>query len=284
METMSMQSVGSAHSAEWARSITTFLQKAIGMPVQATPVVDEGSAPVVTSAADGGLWLRFFDGKAGEEAFSLSSSDALHLLQQSGNAPNDAPVILTDEEREVLKSLFCQIAATLTLPAGATEIEFAGFERPSWPSSYEQSSVFATEKGELFTLHHTISAEFLQALQSVQPSLEASSAIRGKGASHAAPASQSKAIPIRDSNLDLLLDVDLEVTLRFGQRNLLLRDVLNLGPGTVVELDQLVQDPVELVVGQKIVAWGEVVTVDGNYGLRVTGLASQQERLESLGQ
>lgn len=78
------------------------------------------------------------------------------------------------------------------------------------------------------------------------------------------------------------MDVELDVTLRFGQREMLLGDVLNLAPGSVVELDQQVQDPVQLLVADKVVAWGEVVVVDGNYGLRVIGLASREERIESL--
>ncbi|MEJ2006649.1 MAG: FliM/FliN family flagellar motor switch protein [Acidobacteriota bacterium] len=87
---------------------------------------------------------------------------------------------------------------------------------------------------------------------------------------------------VRDSRLELLMDVELEVVLRFGQREMLLRDVLHLTPGTVLELDQQVQDPVELLVGNKVVAWGEVVAIDGNYGLRITSLASRKERLESI--
>jgi flagellar motor switch protein FliN/FliY len=283
MQSTLTPSNGEAHSSEWASSIAEFLQRVTSRKVQWKALAAEESAAKLSEAADGGLWLRFFAGKAGEEAFLLSAPDALHLLQQSGNAPKDATSGLTDEGREILKDFFWQITATLMLPAGATEFEFAGFERPSWPSAYEQSSVFFSENGELFTLHHTISAEFLQALVPAQSKTDTTPALSGRSAGHSVPDSHSKATPIRDSNLDLLLDVDLDVTLRFGQRNLLLRDVLNLGPGTVVELDQLVQDPVELVVGQKVVAWGEVVTVDGNYGLRVTGLASQQERLESLG-
>ncbi|MDE3179694.1 MAG: FliM/FliN family flagellar motor switch protein, partial [Acidobacteriota bacterium] len=69
---------------------------------------------------------------------------------------------------------------------------------------------------------------------------------------------------------------------RFGRREMLLGDVLHLAPGSVVELDQQVQDPVELLVGDKVVAWGEVVVVDGNYGLRITNLPSREERLQSL--
>jgi flagellar motor switch protein FliN len=78
------------------------------------------------------------------------------------------------------------------------------------------------------------------------------------------------------------MDIELEVTLRFGQREVLLGDILNLSPGSVLELDQQVQDPVELLVGGRVIAWGEVVTVEGNYGLRVTGLANREERLQSI--
>jgi len=64
----------------------------------------------------------------------------------------------------------------------------------------------------------------------------------------------------------------LAVTLRFGGRRMLLKDILDLCTGSVVELDQELQDPVELLLDGKPVARGEVVVVDGNYGLRVTEL------------
>jgi flagellar motor switch protein FliN len=85
-----------------------------------------------------------------------------------------------------------------------------------------------------------------------------------------------------EPGLDLLLDVELEATLRFGCRELPLGEVLDLGPGDVVQLDRTVHDPVDLVVGDKIVARGEVVLVNGNFGLRVIEVASPRKRLESI--
>ena len=70
--------------------------------------------------------------------------------------------------------------------------------------------------------------------------------------------------------------------LRFGQSEMPLRDILELSSGSVVKLDQHIQEPVELLVGHKVIARGEVVVVDGNYGLRVTEIASPLERIESL--
>jgi len=82
--------------------------------------------------------------------------------------------------------------------------------------------------------------------------------------------------------LNLLLDVELEASLRFGSREMPLSEILDLGPGDVVQLDRHVSDPVDLIVGDKIVARGEVVLVNGNFGLRVTEVAEPQRRLESI--
>jgi flagellar motor switch protein FliN len=72
------------------------------------------------------------------------------------------------------------------------------------------------------------------------------------------------------ANLEVVMDVELDVTLRFGQRHLTLREVLDLTSGSVVELDRQVDEPVELVLDGRVIARGEAVVVDGNYGLRVT--------------
>jgi flagellar motor switch protein FliN/FliY len=74
------------------------------------------------------------------------------------------------------------------------------------------------------------------------------------------------------ANLDLVMDVELNVTLRFGQRQLALREVLELNSGSVVELDRQVDEPVELILDGRVVARGEAVIVDGNYGMRITQL------------
>jgi flagellar motor switch protein FliN/FliY len=83
-------------------------------------------------------------------------------------------------------------------------------------------------------------------------------------------------------NIDLLLDVELQVALRFGKREMALGSVLELSAGAVVELDQKILDPVELLVGGKVVAHGEVVVLDGHYALRVTEVLNPIERIESL--
>jgi flagellar motor switch protein FliN/FliY len=69
------------------------------------------------------------------------------------------------------------------------------------------------------------------------------------------------------------MDVELSVTLRFGSRRLLLREVLDLIPGSVVDLDRQVEEPVDILLDGRLLARGEVVVLDGNYGVRVTEVA-----------
>jgi len=85
-----------------------------------------------------------------------------------------------------------------------------------------------------------------------------------------------------EAKLDVVLDMEMEAALHFGTSEVLLREVLALGPGDVVELDRQVGAPVDLVVGGRIVARGEVVVVKGNFALRVTEVAAPQLRLEGV--
>ncbi len=81
---------------------------------------------------------------------------------------------------------------------------------------------------------------------------------------------------------DALLDIELEARIQFGSREMLLSEVLELNAGDVLELDRLVSDPVDLLVGDRIVARGEVVVVGGNFGLQVTEVMMPKPRLESV--
>ncbi len=86
----------------------------------------------------------------------------------------------------------------------------------------------------------------------------------------------------KSRNIDLLMDVDLPVSIELGRTRMNISDILSLGPGSVVELDKLVGEPVDLLVNQKTVARGEVVVVEENFGLRITELVSAEERIRNL--
>lgn len=83
-------------------------------------------------------------------------------------------------------------------------------------------------------------------------------------------------------NIELLMDVDLPIAIELGRTKMSISDILALGPGSVVELNKLAGEPVDLLVNQKVVARGEVVVVDENFGLRITQLMTPEERLRAL--
>ena len=82
--------------------------------------------------------------------------------------------------------------------------------------------------------------------------------------------------------MELLLEVDLPISISFGKAKLPLKDVLKLTTGSIVELNREVNEPVEVLVNQCLIARGEVVVVEGNYGVRIQAIASRQERLRSI--
>ncbi len=83
-------------------------------------------------------------------------------------------------------------------------------------------------------------------------------------------------------NINLIMDVRLPIRVRIGNKKMLLKDVLTMDIGSVVELNQLANDPLEILIGEKRVAYGEVVIVDGNFGVQITEIGTKKERLEQL--
>ena len=81
------------------------------------------------------------------------------------------------------------------------------------------------------------------------------------------------------NNLELLMDVPLQVTVELGRTQKLVKEVLALGPGSVVELDKLAGEPVDILVNERPIAKGEVVVIDENFGIRVTEILSPKDRL-----
>ncbi|WPC41086.1 flagellar motor switch phosphatase FliY [Clostridium sp. JS66] len=94
-----------------------------------------------------------------------------------------------------------------------------------------------------------------------------------------APIGPSAEMP---KNIDLILDVPLDISVVLGRTKKNIKDILNLGTGSLIELDKLAEEPVEILVNGKRVAYGEVVVVDENFGVRITSIISSEERIKSL--
>lgn len=88
--------------------------------------------------------------------------------------------------------------------------------------------------------------------------------------------------PTEFKNINMILDVRLNVKVRIGQKRMLLKDVIAMDIGSVIELNQLANDPLDILVDDKVIAKGEVVIVDGNFGIQITDIGTKRDRLEQL--
>ncbi len=84
------------------------------------------------------------------------------------------------------------------------------------------------------------------------------------------------------SNLSLLLDIPLEITAELGRTRMIIHDLLQLGQGSVIELNKLAGEPLEILVNNKLIARGEVVVVNEKFGIRLTDIISPMERIKQL--
>ena len=89
-------------------------------------------------------------------------------------------------------------------------------------------------------------------------------------------------VPVNDANIGLILDVPLEITVELGRTRKSIKEVLELTNGSIIELDRLAGEPVDIMVNGKYLAKGEVVVIDENFGVRITDIASPAERAANL--
>ena len=93
---------------------------------------------------------------------------------------------------------------------------------------------------------------------------------------------QANYVPAEQGNIGLLMDVYMEMTVELGRTKKLIKDILTIGEGTIIELDKLAGEPVDILVNHRLIAKGEVVVIDENFGVRVTEIVSPLERMGDL--
>jgi flagellar motor switch protein FliN len=167
-----------------------------------------------------------------------------------------------------------------TWGAGAVKLEIApAVVDDAKPESICGGLRITAESFAAITVVLGPSADFAESLRVLEGGAAAAGAGDKKPVTSTALANQPRG---SSSNLDLLFDVQLEATIRFGGRELLLRDILSMSAGSVIGLDRQVDEPAELLVAGRLVARGEVVVVEGNFGLRITEVTSANQRSELL--
>jgi len=238
-------------------------------------VVSEAPAEIA-AAGDSDLWIVAATSGAlrGEVSFRLPAGSTLQLAKVFMGEMAAAAAEVTPEHREAVLELLRQVsglaATSFKTAYGELQIHLEGAPAaPSWSSSAAAWFRIGDDPAAAILIEIQLSAALVAGLRTEREETPA-------------PAPDPVAVPPKIAplpphdekvNLDLLMNVELAVTLRFGSRKLLLREVLDLIPGSVVDLDRQVQDPVDMLLDGRVIARGEVVVMEGNYGLRVTEVA-----------
>ena len=210
----------------------------------------------------------------GEMSLRIPRASALGVAQLFLGESQDAAAEFKPDYQEAIEELLRQVAgqaATALKPRwGEVQLRLESAVKPSWSpaaSGWLASAAGAPCRLEMqWQLSAALHAALAAASQAAQD--EDKNNEKGKEKENEKPKSETGG-EAGEGNLGLLMDVELVVSLRFGERTMLLRDILELGEGSVVELDRRVEEPVDLLLDGKMIARGEVVVVDGNYGLRV---------------
>jgi flagellar motor switch protein FliN len=226
----------------------------------------------------------------GQLQWSCEKTAALQCAQLLMSEPVDPAAEFTathaDGYLEFLRQIAGGVAVAWTQAQGAPaelihQTEMVGAFATAFSAAFRLES----DKGKDLAMRLDLDAEMLAAVSAVaeetpqaMPEAQAGAATEVEVEAEA-EADTQRTLP---TNLDLILDVQLDATIRFGEREMLLQDVFGLMPGAVVQLDQMVNEPAELLVAGRLVAKGEVVVVDGNFGLRVTEVLSPTQRVAAL--
>jgi flagellar motor switch protein FliN len=264
-----------AELSEWCEAWRSCVQNVLSQ-VSGQPAVFEVSA-VPLAAADSDVWYAVVAGGAvhGEMTLRLPAVAGTRLAQKflgepeppatdaASGAPDDA---MTGDNKEALEELLRQIAGLASTALAATsggevKLSLSASAAPSWSSDAIVCLRTRDEAGTSVAIEIRLSPALAAELQ---PKMQAAAVPQAS-----APQSSSSSTP-PSSSYRRLMDVGLDVKLRFGTRRMLLRDVLALSTGVVVELDNTLHSPVDLLLDGRLIAQGEVVVVDGKYGLRIT--------------
>ena len=193
-----------------------------------------------------------------------------------------------DASKEIISNIFGAIGNTLSaqkeipvLSFAIDDIVFQNSEEEVSLESFSKMYIYKFNVGDLNSLYMLIIDEVFSQAISNEPgasdNAEEFSADEDRTSSSNLEMSSDEM-----KNIALIMDVKLPVRVRIGRKKMLLKDVLNMDIGSVIELNQLANDPLEVLVDNHVIALGEVVIVDGNFGVQITSIGSKKDRLTQL--
>ena len=253
-------------ASEMATAVAALAGETTSLTVGPAPVGTDWLVSVqATGAATGTLAI----GLADEDARKISAAVMGF----------DATAVADDAVADTLREIAGQAIGALHVApdTSAIVLTIADVARATLPGPVTGSFRFTLPGGLTPSLVVGGTLAFQPAAAAVAPTTPVVELAAVPKAGRAAPA------PTPGGNLDLLLDIELPLAVRFGQAELSLLTLTRLGPGSVIDLHRSADEPVEIMVGGKMIARGEVVVVEGNYGVRVTEILSTADRIRSLG-
>lgn len=247
-----------------------------------------GAAALLLSSAEAArIAARLQDNEAAEDALDEAGENALKEAAPAMFGGGLARVAaLAEPHVEPLEDIQLDTAGAEAVESLAT---LFGPEAAAAAFSYAAGADFSGEAVVLCSsrLEELLPAETPAApadtSASEQPTLspdEMSDILSGFGRDEVGSAFDT--IAAGPNNIEMVLDIQLVATARLGSVEMPIGDILNLGPGSIIEMGQMVDQPVELLINNKLIAKGDVIVVDEKFGLRITEIVSPKERIESL--
>ncbi len=223
-------------------------------------------------------------------ATSIATAIGDMMLGGEGNEKEDMDAEDLDATKEIISNILSSFSRSLGSQKNMPKLEFE-IENIEYIDSNSTIDFKGFEKLFIYNLavhnsHDTIAFAITHELTPL-----IGEEVSAPSASSAAPQEfifeEPKKVvtnmsPEELSNIELIKDVRLPIRVRIGSKKMLLKDVLSMDIGSVIELDQLANDPLEILVGDKVIAMGEVVIVDGNFGVQIGEIGTKRERLEKL--
>ena len=242
------------------------LESMTGRQFSITP--DRKNAP--DSFANSIVWHQALSASASAELWFVAPRELWNMAGRVTLEAAGIEEVGDDECRstwvEICGQAIAGVAAGITGDIGREVTAESGKEQADAPESIDWTTFgIRNQDGEVFRLRVAWSPD-------VAALYERTAAPDAQSAPNTTTVSKT---------FDLLLDVALPVSVSFGRKSLQIREVLKLNTGSIVELDRMVSEPVDVIVNDCVIARGEVVVVDGNYGVRITHLASREDRLRS---
>ena len=268
-------------SEELARQLTLVMEAMMGEAPYVTYVAHELSTADLEAGENALLWW--------EQSFSLGPGMLMwigaerknweeignRILKSAGVDDGDAESIRSTY-LEIVNQALSGVAGKLSARARQEVACKDGRESPP-PSPVEAASYsFEIGVGDLSFPIIGVFSKILVDLPETPPPTDIPARIE------AAPAKPVAVVEGAKSAIDLLLDVELPVSVSFGRAQLPLKEVIKLTTGSIVELNRAVSEPVDVIVNNCVIARGEVVVVEGNFGVRIRQVISRQERLRTL--